>query len=54
MFRSQVAESIFKKLNKNKKYNSDSAGVIKGDHPHDGTITALKEIGINIKKFRQI
>ena len=31
IFRSQVAENLFNKLNKNKKYISDSAGLIKWD-----------------------
>jgi len=31
LFRSQVAENFFNKLNKNKKYKSDSAGIIKWD-----------------------
>jgi len=31
LFRSQIAESFFKKINKNKKYVGDGAGIIKWD-----------------------
>ena len=57
VFRSQVAESIFNKLNKNKKYTADSAGLIKwdkknlkGDTAYKAERKVSKEKGIKLKK----
>lgn len=49
-FRSRVAESFFKKYNKNKGINSDSAGVFRGELPlGKNEIEVAKEFGIKIK-----
>ncbi len=48
-FRSRIAESYFKKINKNKKIRVKSAGLIKGEGlSKEGIITA-KKFGLNIK-----
>lgn len=57
IFRSQVAKSIFNKLNKNKKYVADSAGLIKwdkkdlkGDIGYKAEKRASKKKGIILKR----
>src|SRR3989344_4347445 len=57
LFRSQIANAFFKKLNKNKKYQSESAGIIKWskkDLVNDKDYEIEKKIsrrhGININK----
>lgn len=57
LFRSQFAEILFNKLNKNKKYTADSAGLIKWDKKDLAKDTAYKaerkvskEKGIKLKK----
>ena len=50
-FRSQVAESYFKKINKNKKVFVNSAGMIKGDYPLDKLQVSIgKRLGVDIGK----
>lgn len=51
-FRSRVAESYFKKINRNKNISVKSAGLIKGLSPLDKTqvaITSSKEFKLNIR-----
>ena len=57
IFRSQVAESLFNKLNKNKKYSADSAGIIKwdkkdlvGDNAYKIERKISTKMGIRLKK----
>ena len=48
-FRSRIAEAYFKKINKNKKYIAESAGVIQGFLPLDkNEVKAAKDFGISI------
>ena len=50
-FRSQIAESYFKKINKNKKVFVNSAGMIKGDYPLDKLQVSIgKRLGVDIGK----
>ena len=56
IFRSRTAEEFFKKYNKNKKYNSDSAGIIKWDIKdlknnigYETEKKAVKNFGINLR-----
>lgn len=52
VFRSQVAESLFNKLNKNKKYIADSAGLIKWNKKDlVGDITYKAEKKVSEKKM---
>lgn len=48
-FRSRIAESYFKKLNKNKKIKINSAGLIKGDAVNKKVIDVAKDYGLSIK-----
>ena len=48
-FRSKIAEALFNKLNKNKKFKAKSAGVIKGYPISREIINASKKAGIRIK-----
>jgi protein-tyrosine-phosphatase len=50
-FRSQVAEQLFKKYNKNKNLKINSAGIFKGRYPLNTVLTKLvKKFGINVNK----
>lgn len=50
-FRSKVGESIFNKLNKNKKIIAESAGIIGSENPTpNSVIEALKEKGYDVKR----
>ncbi|MEX2017502.1 MAG: hypothetical protein WD876_03440 [Candidatus Pacearchaeota archaeon] len=50
-FRSQIAESYFRKINKNKSIEVSSAGIIRGWFPLDkDEVRVAKKIGIEIKK----
>ena len=50
-FRSQIAESYFKKINKNKKIFASSAGMIKGDYPLDKLqVSIARRLGVKIGK----
>ena len=49
-FRSRIAEAYFRKINKNKKIISGSAGIFQGSYPLDRTqVRVAKELGINIE-----
>ena len=49
-FRSKIAEYVFNKNNKNKKYNTRSAGVIAGSYPLDKVeVKAAEELGFELK-----
>lgn len=48
-FRSKIAESVFKKINKNKKHDSRSAGIIKGSPINIKQKKIARTIGIDIK-----
>jgi len=48
-FRSQVAEAYFKKINKNKKYKTQGAGLIQGRPESAGQIRVAKEFGLDIR-----
>ena len=57
LFRSQVAESFFKKMNKNKEYIEDGAGIIKwnkkdlvGDKTYEIEKRVAKRFGIKLGK----
>jgi len=57
LFRSQVAESFFKKMNKNKKYVGDGAGIIEwdkkklaGDKAYEIERKVVKRFGIKLGK----
>ena len=57
LFRSQVAESFFKKMNKNKKYIGDGAGIIKwdkkdliGDKTYEIEKRVAKKFGVELGK----
>ncbi|MBT4376907.1 hypothetical protein HOD29_06040 [archaeon] len=53
-FRSQVAESYFKKINKNKNLVAKSAGIFKGRYPLDHQQSQIaKKLGIKINKRPQ-
>jgi protein-tyrosine-phosphatase len=48
-FRSRIAESYFKKINKNKDIHVKSAGVIRGSYPLDKReVAAAKSLGIKL------
>ncbi len=48
-FRSKVAEAFFNKLNKNKNYQSSSAGLIYGEYPLDRIeVNVAKKIGLKL------
>src|SRR3989338_5964542 len=48
-FRSKYAESLFKKINKNKDYKAKSAGAIKGFYPYyKNELKVGKELGLSI------
>jgi protein-tyrosine-phosphatase len=48
-FRSKIAESYFKKINKNKDIKISSSGVIAGDYPLDKLeVSIAKKFGINM------
>jgi len=50
LLRSRIAETYFKKINKNKKIKIKSAGVISGGYPLDkDEKEVLKEFNINLK-----
>lgn len=49
-FRSKVAETYFKKINKNKNIKVDSAGIIKGTPIDKKQKKVTKEFGLNISK----
>jgi protein-tyrosine-phosphatase len=48
-FRSKVAESYFKKINKNKHLVAKSAGLIRGTPITQDIISAVKDLGITVK-----
>lgn len=49
-FRSKIAEEIFNKINKNKKHEAKSAGIIQGSYPLDKEeVSVAKELGITLK-----
>jgi len=48
-FRSKIAESLFNKLNKNKKNKAKSAGIIRGSPISSEVIQAAKDYGIELK-----
>ncbi|MBT3691083.1 hypothetical protein HOG16_02470 [Candidatus Woesearchaeota archaeon] len=48
-FRSKVAEALFKELNKNKKVNASSAGLMQGDPISSRIIKITKRNNIKIK-----
>lgn len=48
-FRSKVAESIFKKINDNKKINAISAGIIRGSPLDKNQVKIGRELGFLIK-----
>lgn len=48
-FRSRVAAAYFRKVNKNKKIKSGSAGLIKGDPVNPLAAKTAREFGLNIK-----
>jgi len=48
-FRSRVAESYFKKINKNKRIEVKSAGIIKGNPVSKFEVSISKKFGVNIK-----
>lgn len=48
-FRSKTAEAFFKKINKNKRIQVKSAGLIKGNRIPQEVLAAGKELGINIR-----
>lgn len=52
-FRSKVAEAFFNKLNKNKNYKAESAGIFKGFPVSDSVISVGKKLGIRINKNTQ-
>ena len=48
-FRSRIAEAYFNKINKNKNYKAESAGVIEGFMPLDkNQVRIAKEFGLSI------
>ena len=48
-FRSQIAESYFRKINKNKSIKADSAGMIRGDYPLDRLqVSIAGRLGVKI------
>ncbi|MDP2925654.1 MAG: hypothetical protein Q8N99_04745 [Nanoarchaeota archaeon] len=46
VFRSRIAESYFKKINKNPKFKAKSAGLIKGSINNKAQLNAFKELKI--------
>jgi len=49
-FRSRIAEAYFKKINKNKNIEAESAGILKGNYPLDKQQFVLtKKQGVNIQ-----
>ncbi len=48
-FRSRIAEAIFNKLNKNKKYKVKSAGIIRGNPLDKNQLNIAKKLELNIK-----
>ena len=49
-FRSRTADVYFKKINKNNKITSSSAGIFQGSYPLDKTqVRVGKELGLNIE-----
>lgn len=48
-FRSKIAEAAFEKLDKNKKYNVKSAGIIKGFPISKEIISEAEENGLKVK-----
>ena len=49
VFRSRVAEAVFKKYYKGSKYKAKSRGIFPGDYVYKNTIRSVKSIGYNIK-----
>jgi len=52
-FRSRIAKSYFKKINKNKKNKAKSAGLVQGSPLSKDQILSAKKFGINIKGKRR-
>ena len=48
-FRSQVAEGLFKKINKNKKHKAKSAGLIRGTPLSKVVIDSAKDFDVELK-----
>jgi len=50
MFRSRIAEALFKKYNKNKNIKGESAGIFKGDPTDKFDLMINKKFGLKLKE----